>query len=215
MKPALFLIPIILLLVLTIPASAQQTTGITSERLTGLLLLTESHQVIPAQKIEGAIFISWDSESPITITNIDVGVFETWFTFSQTPFTVQVKPIEADSIQSPITIIKSQSEIRYLLTTPRQFCDQQIGITQDCVDKVLYRIPLELTLEFQGIDYTNDIEILVDFREIPVDLVTIQYLIIGIIVITIILGAGNVFRKSQSKKKKTSSYVKRRTGLRK
>jgi len=206
MKPALFLIPIILLLVLTIPASAQQITGVTSEdelqslgsRLRGLAILPDMVRLDPAQSTNAEIRISWLGDEPIIIKQITAGDFRGWFTFPTVPFDVNPVIIElqgTDLIIPTATAQELMSEgiIPFTVTPPRTICGNIVDV-RNCIEERVYNIPITFDLEFAGQIYKDTFEIVVDLRGLPIDVATVQNLIIGTIIIAFVLGAGSFIR---------------------
>ncbi len=109
------------------------------EDLFGFSLFSKIHQMQVGQTQDGTIDITWNSPSPITITGIQVGdQFITWVGFPKTPFTIQGN----DRI--------STGKIPYRIMPPNNLCDEVTGQTANCVDRILYEIPVKIHASVEG-----------------------------------------------------------------
>jgi len=109
------------------------------EDLFGFSLFSKIHQLQVGQTQDGTIDITWNSPSPITITGIQVGdQFITWIGFPKTPFVIEGN----DRI--------STGKIPYRIMPPNNLCDEVTGQTANCVDRILYEIPIKIFAAVEG-----------------------------------------------------------------
>ena len=109
------------------------------EDLFGFSLFSKIHQLQVGQTQDGTIDITWNSPSPITITGIQVGdQFITWIGFPKTPFVIEGN----DRI--------STGKIPYRIMPPNNLCDEVTGQTANCVDRILYEIPVKIFAAVEG-----------------------------------------------------------------
>jgi hypothetical protein len=107
--------------------------------LFGFSLFSKIHQMQIGQIQDGTIDITWNSPSPITIEAIQVGdQFITWVGFPRQPFTIE----GSDRI--------STGKIPYRIMPPNNLCDEVTGQTANCVDRILYEIPVKIFASVEG-----------------------------------------------------------------
>ncbi|MCZ6582784.1 MAG: hypothetical protein O6761_06410, partial [Thaumarchaeota archaeon] len=109
------------------------------EDLFGFSLFSKIHQMQIGQIQDGTIDITWNSPSQITIEGIEVGdQFVTWIGFPRTPFSLD----GSDRI--------STGKIPYRIMPPNQLCDEVTGSSANCVDRILYEIPIKIHASVDG-----------------------------------------------------------------
>ena len=188
------------------PASGGSTPSVTPASILptiqGLQFKTQEHNVMPNSISYGKITIIWDGGKPITIKSIDVGQYSGWMTFDpMPPYDLSPEQLSTALIQ-PAYALESSSGISYQLHTPQNFCDVNLGVTQNCVEKRLYKIPVNMVLTFDGIDHKHVTEILVDFAGEALEVADIQNMIVGTVLITMAFGGYGFVRVLQSRKKR-------------
>lgn len=192
-----------------IPAPpSQQVTIVQEGRLTGLSLLSRTHQFVNiGDVIEGIITVQWNGELPLTVKRLEVGENSNLIRFDLPPFPVTQTQFGVGEFGI------SEGEIDYVITLPPFFCDPETGLAQNCVPEDLINIPVRITFEQEGVEYLAETEIFVDLRPIPLDIVQIQIIILGVVIIISAL-AGNAIRKrlkpeTRRKKKQTKKFKKK------
>jgi len=109
------------------------------EDLFGFSLFSKLHQMQIGQFQDGTIDITWNSPEPITIEAIQVGdQFITWIGFPKTPFVLD----GSDRI--------STGKIPYRVMPPSELCDEVTGQTANCVNRILYDIPVKIFASVEG-----------------------------------------------------------------
>jgi len=177
------------------------------QRLTGLSVLSRTHPFAQAGDIiEGSITVEWEGEEALSVKSIDVGEFSNIIRFASAPFEIE------QFIEGSGEFAMSSGSIPYIITLPPFICDENMGITQNCVDAELISIPAEFIFESAGVDYIASTTVMVDLRPIPLDIVQIQIILLGAVLIISAVG-GNFIRKSikgaRSGKRSQSSKKKR------
>lgn len=165
------------------------------ESLIGLQITENYHQTNPADIVESIIKLTWLSDKPLKIKNIDAGEFDSWITHDTTPFIVKTISVQGNNLLQPAFAAKQEGEFKVNIYIPRQFCDANLGITQNCIEEKLYNIILKLTLEFEGQEYTQNVKISLDLRPIKLSPALIQTMILGTVMIGIAFGGITYARK--------------------
>jgi hypothetical protein len=160
------------------------------EELFGFSLFAKLHQLSVGQIQDGTIDITWNSPEPITIESIQVGEqFITWIGFPNQPFTID----GSDRI--------STGKIPYRIMPPADLCEEVTGQTINCVDRILYEIPVKIFASVEGQPLTANSTIKVNLSlDITLALFTIFIAFAGGIGAIIYRSA--IVSKSQKRDKK-------------
>ena len=173
--------------------------------LTGLSLLSRTHQFAQAGDIiRGFIDIQWEGEDPLTITRITIGDFRGSMVFLDTPrFDIP------QSIEGSGEFAMSSGSVPYVITLPPQVCQPEIGLDQNCLIQELFSIPVEFEFEFKGQTVTGSTNIVVDASPVPFDIVQLQVILLGVLLIASAL-AGNFIRQRIKKQRKPATKKRRK-----
>ena len=189
----------------SVGASIPANKIIFEDRLTGLTILSISHMFIkPNDVITGQITIGWNGEDEMSVKKIDVGEFTDLIRFTDTPTFVLDKRTEGAGETA-----RSEATVGYTIFIPPAFCDEEQGILLNCLKKELITIPITFTLEFQGQEFIGETEVILDAREIPVDIVQLQIIGLGLVVL-ISAFVGNALRKRFKRSNKRKAKIKKR-----
>ena len=169
--------------------------------------MTQLHRLDVLTPQEGKITVSWESDKPLTITSIDAGEFNNWFSFPIPPFPIQSILLDSTSVMPPAFAARSIGEIPYVLMPPPEFCNSNQGLIINCTERIFYTIPITILMKFEGVTYQNETQISVDLRVIPLDIASIQNLLIGTTIIVIALGGANFFRNKTKSGRKGSGRL--------
>lgn len=180
-----------------------------AQRLTGLSLLSRTHQFAQAGDIiEGSITVNWEGEEnlevkSITPTNTDIDI-----RFDQLP------PFDLDQrIEGIGEFAMSTAEIPYSIILQPQECSQELGISQNCFEPVLHTLPLEFEFEKEGQVYEALTEVFVDGRPIPLDIVQLQIILLFLVLVASAVFGGfirNRFKKKTRRSKKVKQKFKKK-----
>ena len=176
----------------TILAEAQQKT---LEQLQELTVLTVTHNLDVTTPQNGQITIGWESDKPLTITDIDAGEFNTWLSFPLLPFTIDPILFDTVSITPPAFAVRSEGIIPYVLMPPPDFCNENQGLTINCTERIFYSIPLRIEMEFDGEQYLYNTQIIADFSIREPTFLSDQNLLIGTMIIMVTIGSGIFLKK--------------------
>jgi len=186
-----------------VPALSAEDQKTFFEDLFGFSLFAKIHQMSVGQIQDGTIDITWNSPSQIVIEGIEVGdQFITWIGFPRTPFTLD----GSDRI--------STGKIPYRIMPPNQLCDEVTGQTINCVDRILYEIPVTIHATIDGQPLTANTVIKVNLSlDITLALFTI-FIMFAAGVGAIIYRAVIVHpRQKRREKKKLPTRSKERTRI--
>lgn len=186
-------------------ANIPQLKIIFEDRLTGLTLLSLSHMFIqPNDVIDGTITVGWNGETGMRVNRIDVGEFTDLIRFTTTP------PFMLDSItEGAGETARTEADVAYKIFIPQAFCDEDAGILLNCLERELIIIPVTFTFEFQDQEFIGQTEVIIDAREIPIDIVQLQVIALGIVVIFSAF-VGNAFRSRFKKKNVRKRKIKKK-----
>jgi hypothetical protein len=185
--------------------SIPQLKIVFEDRLTGLTLLSLSHMFIqPNDVIDGTITVGWNGESGMRVNRIDVGEFTDLIRFTTTtPFML------ASITEGAGETARTEANVDYKIFIPPAFCDADAGILLNCLERELIIIPVTFTFEFQGQEFIGQTEVILDAREIPIDIVQLQVIALGIVVIFSAF-VGNAFRSRFKKKNVRKRKIKKK-----
>jgi len=186
-------------------ASIPANKIIFEDRLSGLTILSISHMFIkPNDVITGQITIGWNGEQEMIVKKIDVGEFTDLIRFTDTPtFTLDKRTEGAGETA------RSEATVGYTIYIPPAFCDEEQGILLNCLKKELITIPVTFTFEFQDQEFIGETEVILDAREIPVDIVQLQIIGLGLVVL-ISAFVGNSLRTRFNRDNKRRTKIKKR-----
>jgi hypothetical protein len=175
-----------------------------AQRLTGLSLLSRTHQFAQAgQVIEGSITVQWEGEENLRVLEITQPDGELDIRFDLPPFPL-VQEIEGIG-----EFAMSSADIPYTIVLPPSECSEELGITINCFDPILHTLPVEFRFGLGDQEYLGSTEVFVDGRPIPLDIVQLQIILLFLVLIVSAV-FGNFIRNRAKGGRKRQVRVKKK-----
>ena len=175
-----------------------------SERLTGLSILSRTHQFAQAgDVIEGTITVNWEGEDNLNVNRIDITNSDLDIRFDLPPFPLDQR------IEGTGEFARSSAEIPYMIVLPPTECNVEMGITQNCFDPILHTLPIEFVFGLGEQEYVASTEVFVDGRPIPLDIVQLQIILLFLVLVTSAV-FGNIIRRRFKKGKSRGRTTKKK-----
>jgi len=175
-----------------------------AQRLTGLSLLSRTHQFAQAgQVIEGFITVQWEGEENLRVLEITQPDGELDIRFDLPPFPL-VQQTEGIG-----EFAMSTADIPYTIVLPPSECNAELGITINCFDPILHTLPVEFRFGLGDQEYLGSTEVFVDGRPIPLDIVQLQIILLFLVLIASAV-FGNFIRRRVKGGRKRQIRVKKK-----
>ena len=193
----------------TSPSVITDPKVVVAQRLTGLSLLSRTHQFAQAGDIlEGSVTVNWEGEKNLEVKSITPLNDEIDIRFERLP------PFELNQrIDGIGEFAMSSAEIPYTIFLQPQECSEELGISQNCFNPILHTIPLEFEFEREGQVYEALTEVFVDGRPIPLDIVQLQIILLFLVLVASAVFGGfirNRFKKKEQRTRKVKQKFKKK-----
>ncbi len=148
----------------------------------------------------------------MSVKRIEIGEdFTNLLRFDQrAPFDLDIK------VDGTGETARSEAEIGYKIFIPPAFCDEELGITMNCLEREIITIPVSFVFEFEGVEYAGGTEIVLDNREPVFDIVQAQVIVFALIGVFAVLFATQIRKRvgksgrSNKQKKRTRQKITQR-----
>ncbi len=112
---------------------------------------------------------------------------------------------------------RSEATMGYKIFIPSAFCDEELGITQNCLEREIITIPVTFDFNFEGVLYQGGTEIVLDAREPVFDIVQAQIIVFALVAIFAVLFANQIRKRvgTGGKSRKQKARTRQRIGSKK